>query len=65
MFRTVLYDIAIRTLPRVALETNPNIVGILLQTDLIAGTVQVHWGVSDKVPYIKWYNANDIIPVNY
>ncbi len=31
-FRTVLYEIAIRTLPLVALETNPNIVGILLQT---------------------------------
>ncbi len=60
-FLTVMYEIALVTLPRVALKANPKIIGVLLQKDEVANTVQIHWGFSDKIPYRKWHNAYDII----
>lgn len=59
-FRTVLYEVAVRTLPRVYLKERPGVYGVIVQKDQLAQTTQIHWGVSDGFPVQTWA-PNDIL----
>lgn len=59
-FLTVLYEIACRTLPRVQLKSRPGVIGLVLQDDTLAGTTQIHWGVSDREVFRSWQRKEDV-----
>jgi hypothetical protein len=44
---SVLYEIAVMT----------------LQRDELAGTVQIHWGVSDRQVFRSWHRKEDVIDI--
>lgn len=58
--RVFLYEVAVRTLPRVCLKDRLGVVGVLLQQDFVAKTSQVHWGVSDGKVVQTWHRNEDI-----
>lgn len=64
MFTTVLwvflYEVALKTLPRVRLKEKPGVIGLILQNDQVANTIQVHWGVSDKQVFQSWHKADEL-----
>jgi hypothetical protein len=60
---SVLYEIAVMTLPRAALRDRPGVTGVVLQRDELAGTVQIHWGVSDRQVFRSWHRKEDVIDI--
>lgn len=64
LLMTVLYEIATNMLSRVYLKENPGLVGLVLQQDTFAGTVQIHWGVDNGKPVQTWHNVLDVVPVS-
>lgn len=58
---TVLYEIATRTLPRVALREDPRIQGLLLEDHDDKMKILVHWGVQDRVPVETWHYRRALV----
>jgi hypothetical protein len=61
--QTVMYEIATRTLPRVCLKEKQGVIGLILQEDKIAATVQVHWGVADFKAIQTWHKKDELTRV--
>lgn len=59
-FQTVLYEIAVKHLTRVSLKDRPGVIGLVLQEDELAGTVQIHWGVSDRQVFQSWHKKEEL-----
>jgi hypothetical protein len=62
-FMTVMYEIAVKTLDRVSLKKNPGLIGLVLQQNIIAGTVHIHWGVDNGKLIQRWHSVNDVFPI--
>ncbi len=38
-------------------------VGVITQRDNVAGTTQIHWGVSDRQVFRSWHRNEDLIEI--
>lgn len=60
---TVMYEIATRTLSRVTYRGNRGVIGLVIQQDKLARTIQVHWGFDNGKPIWTWHDERELIPV--